>query len=312
MVEKLDIITIGESLIELSCPNSISYAESFDKYYGGDTLCTAVAAQRLGSKAGYITRVGNDPFREYLMESWQTEGLDISQVKLIDGFNGVYFVGHPDDEPKEFVYYRKKTAATKLSIDDISEEYILSADVVYATGVTQSLSLSAKEAVKKAFQIARSHNMATCYDPNYDCRLWSLQDAKDAFEEICEYVDIMSLSLEHDAVSLLDIDSPDKCIKHLWDKGIRIVVVKSAKDRGYFVGFEGDITFISFQTETIVDSTSSGDAFNGAFLHGMNSGMTPFEAAKLAAIDAALQCNNMGAIKSTPYKDEVYAKYYGQ
>ena len=312
MGEKLDIITIGESLIELSCSGSLAYAQTLDKYYGGDTLCTAVAAQRLGSKAGYISRVGNDPFREYLMDSWQSEGIDISQVKLIDGFNGVYFVGHPHDEEKEFVYYRKKTAATKLSIDDIDKDYILSADVVYATGVTQSLSLSAKEAVKKAFIIAREHNMATSYDPNFDCRLWSAQDAKDAFEEISDLIQIMFLSLEHDAIPLFDIDSPDKCIKYLWDKGIQIVVVKSAKDKGYFVGFEGDITFVKFQTEEIVDSTGSGDAFNGAFLHGMNSGMTPFEAAKLAAIDAAMQCKGLGAIKSTPFKDDVYAAYYGQ
>lgn len=312
MGEKLDIITIGESLIELSSPESLAYAPTLEKYYGGDTLCTAIAAQRLGSKTGYITRVGNDPFREYLMDSWQSEGLDISQVKLIEGFNGVYFIGHPDFQAKEFVYYRKKTAATKLSIDDISEEYILNADVVYSTGVTQSLSLSAREAVKKAFTIASEHNMTTAYDPNFDCRLWGVQDAKDAFEEISDYIDIMFLSLEHDSEKLFEIDSPDKCIKYLWDKGIRIVVVKSAKDKGYFVGFEGDIAFVKFQTEEIVDSTSSGDAFNGAFLHGINSGMTPIEAAKLAAIDAAIQCQGMGAIKSTPYREQVYSQYYAQ
>lgn len=312
MGEKLDIITIGESLIELSSPQSLAYAQTLDKYYGGDTLCTAVAASRLGSKAGYITRVGNDPFREYLMDSWQSEDLDISQVKLIDGFNGVYFIGHPEFSEKEFVYYRKKTAATKLSIDDISPDYVLSADVIYATGVTQSLSLSAKEAVKKAFKVADEQNMTTAYDINFDCRLWSAEDAKDAFEEIEEYIDILFLSLEHDVERIFDIDSPDKCIKYFWDKGIKTVVVKSTKDRGYFVGFEGDINFIKFYTDEVLDSTGSGDAFNGAFLHGMNSGMTPFEAAKLASIDAGIQCHGVGAIKSTPYKEEVYAAYYGQ
>lgn len=312
MAEKLDIIAIGESLIELSSLESLAYAKSLEKYYGGDTLCTAIAALRLGSKAGYITRVGNDPFREYLLDSWQAEGLDISQVKLIDGFNGVYFVGHPECSEKEFVYYRKKTAATKLSVDDISPEYILSADVVYATGVTQSLSLSAKEAVKRAYEIAKEHSMATAYDLNFDERLWSKDEAKEAFEEIASNIDIMFLSLEHDVEKVFDLDSPDKAIKALWDKGIKTVVVKSAKDRGYFVGFEGNITFTQFYTDEIIDSTCSGDAFNGAFLHGLNSGMTPFEAAKLASIDAGLQCKGMGAIKSTPYKDEVYSAYYGQ
>ena len=55
MGEKLDLITIGESLIELSSDKSLAYADTLEKYYGGDTLCTAVAASRLGSKAGYIT-----------------------------------------------------------------------------------------------------------------------------------------------------------------------------------------------------------------------------------------------------------------
>ena len=57
MGDKLDIITIGESLIELSSNQSLAYAQTLEKYYGGDTLCTAVAAMRLGSKAGYITRL---------------------------------------------------------------------------------------------------------------------------------------------------------------------------------------------------------------------------------------------------------------
>ena len=309
MGEHLDIITIGESLIELSSSTSLAYTQTLNKYYGGDTLCTAVAAQRLGSKAGYITRVADDPFKEFLLESWQLEGLDISQVKLIDGFNGIYFIGHPEDAPKEFVYYRKKTAATKLSIDDISQDYILSADILYTTGSTQSLSLSAKEAVKKAYQIASQNGICTAYDINYDHRLWSVEEAREAFEEISQYLDIMFLSLEHDSVRVFDIDSPDKCIKHLWDKGINKVIVKSAKDKGYFVGAEGDIVFVEFKTSEVVDSTGSGDAFNGAFLHGLNSGMTIVEAAKLGAIDAALQCHGMGAIKSTPYKEQVYAAY---
>ena len=71
MNEKLDIITIGESLIELSTDKSLTSATSLDKYYGGDTLTTAIAALRLGSKVGFVSRIGMDCFRNYLLESWQ-------------------------------------------------------------------------------------------------------------------------------------------------------------------------------------------------------------------------------------------------
>jgi len=113
MTEKLDIIALGESLVELSSDQSIQNAEKFDKYYGGDSLCTIVTAQKLGSQTGYITRVGNDYFKDFLLDCWQSEGIDISQVKLVEGRNGIYFTTSSHGS-KEFAYYRKKTAGCSL------------------------------------------------------------------------------------------------------------------------------------------------------------------------------------------------------
>ena len=157
MTEKLDLITIGESLIEFSSNESLTFADCLQKYYGGDTLCTAIAALRLGSKVGFVTKVGMDPFKEYLLDSWQNEGLDISQVKLVNGYNGIYFIALPVDSEKEFSHYRKKTAATYLNIDDIDAEYIKNSKIFYTTGITQSLSLNAKEAVHKAYKISKEN-----------------------------------------------------------------------------------------------------------------------------------------------------------
>lgn len=311
MLEKLDIITIGESLIELSSDKSLTYADNIDKYYGGDTLATAIAALRLGSKVGYISRVGMDHFKDFLLDSWQSEGLDISQIKLVDGFNGLYFIARPEGGEKEFAYYRKKTAATNLSIDDVSSEYIKSASIVYATGVTQSLSLSAKEAVKKAFAIAKENKILVAYDPNYSPKLWSKDEAKEAFEEIEESIDILFLNLKNDAQKLLEIQSIDKLIKYFWDKGVSIIVVKSHTDHGYYTGYQGEILFTEFKAEKIVDTTSAGDAFNGGFLHAIASGLSPFEAVHIGSIVAGLQIQKIGAIKSIPFKKEVYSIYKG-
>lgn len=307
----MDIITIGEGLIELSSNKSLTYADALNKYYGGDTLCSAIAALRLGSKVGYITRVGNDHFKEFLLDSWQLEGLDISQVKLVDGFNGLYFIAHPDDGPKEYSFYRKKTAATKISIDDIQEEYIKSANMIYSTGVTQSLSISTKEAVKKAFVIAKENALFTAYDPNYDPCLWSSDEAKEALEDVIGYVDILFLNIKYDSEKVYDVDSPEKIIKYFWDKGVGTVVVKSIEKKGYHVGYAGDVAFVDFWSTEVIDSTGSGDAFNGAFMHGMCSGMDAFESARLASIVAGMQCKGIGAIKSIPKKDEVYSAFYG-
>lgn len=309
MNEKLDIITLGEGLIELSSDVSLSKAESLNKYYGGDTLSTAIAASRLGSKVGYITRVGCDNFKEFLMDSWQAEGLDISQVKLTNDFNGLYLLARPQNGPKEFSYYRKKTAASKLSIEDISEKYIESAKIFYTSGIAQTLSLSAQEAISKAYAIAKKAGLTTAYDPNYTPLITSPEEAKEAFDKVINDIDILFLSDRNDISRLLDINSVEKVIKYFWDLGINTVVIKSSDKGGYYTGYAGDIIFCEFFLPRTVDTTCSGDVFNGGFLHAISSGFSPFEATKLASVVSGLQSQKIGAIKSIPTKEEVYNEY---
>ncbi len=309
MDEKLDIITIGESLIELSSDVSLSLAECLNKYYGGDTLTTAIAARRLGSKVGYITRVGCDYFKEFLLDSWQSEGLDISQIRLTEDFNGIYLLARPKNGLKEFSYYRKKTAACKLSIEDISENYIRGAKIFYTSGIAQSLSLSAKEAIKKAYKIAKENLVITAYDPNFTPLLMTPEDSKENFEEVISDIDVFFLSAKTDAPNILEVDSCEKAIKNLWDLGVNTVVIKSSQDGGYYTGYGGDIVFSPFFVKEVVDTTCSSDAFNGGFLHGLASGLSPFESTKLASVVAGLQAQGIGAVKSIPYENEVYSEY---
>lgn len=308
---KLDIITIGESLIELSTNAKMSQAGCLYKYYGGDAIATAIAALRMGSKVGFVTRVGNDAFKDYLLDSWQAEGLDISQVKLTDEPNGMYIVARPSIQEKEVVYYRKKIASSKLSLEDIDIEYLKKANVVYASGVTQSLSPSANEAVETTFRLAKENGITTAYDPNYYSAISTPEEARESFNRISSYIDILFMSTKHDTINILDIDSPENIIKKLWDMGISAIVLKASDKNGYYTGYNGNIVFTEFYTNDVIDTTCSGDTFNGGFLHALTHGFTPFEAAKFASIVAGLQAKGIGAIKSIPYKDEVYSIYRG-
>ncbi len=313
MEQKLDIITIGESLVELSTDKSLTTATSLDKYYGGDTLTTAVAALRLGSKVGFISRVGMDCFRDYLLESWQNEGLDISHVKPTQGTNGLYMIALGQDFcEKQSILYRKKTAATNLSIDDISTEYIQNSSVLYTTGITQSLSISAREAIKEAFKIAKENNVITAYDPNYKSQIWSEDEAKEAFEEISEYTDVLFLNVRYDSKIVIDTSSIDNTMKYLWDLGISTIIIKATEEKTYYVGNNGKIETVKFIDGNVVDDTGAGDAFNGGVLHGLACGMSAFKAVTLGSIVAGLQIRGVGAIKSIPYHEEVYSIFKGQ
>lgn len=312
MEQKLDIITIGESLIELSTDTKLSSAECLHKFYGGDALATAIAALRLGSNVGFITRVGNDAFKEYLLDSWQAEGLDISQVKLANDPNGFYFIARESVNDKEFAYYRRKIAPAKLSIEDISPDYISSSRAIYASGITQSLSLSAKEAVSQAFKIAKENSVITAYDPNFSYLITTPEVSREYFNEIINNVDVLFMSAKHDTINILEIASVENIMKSLWDMGVSIIVIKSSEQGGYYTGYNGNIVFNEFYTRDVIDTTCSGDAFNGGFLHALINGFNPFEAARFASIVAGIQAQGIGAIKSIPYKDKVYNIFRGR
>ena len=305
MEQRIDIAIIGECLIELSTNGSLADTSTLNKFYGGDTVTTAVAIARLGGNVTYLTQIGNDGFKEFLISSLEKEKIDTSLIKTNDEQNGMYIVSHTLDN-KEVLYYKRKTAATKLSVEDINTEILKNLKLVYSTGVVQSLSASSRELVKESFRLAKENEVLTAYDPNYTSCFMNSEDTKEFFEEIIDYTDIVFLSLKNDAVRLYELDSVDKIMNYFWDRGVKIIVIKSHIDNGYYTGYNGEISFTEFyNTQKTIDTTASGDVFNGGFLYAITNGYTPSDATKFASVVSGLQTQNYGAIQSIPYKEAV-------
>ena len=299
--QKASIVMIGECLIELTSNGSLAESSTLNKYFGGDTVTTAVAVSRMGGSVSYVTKVGNDGFSEFILSSLKKENIDTSLIKTNDEQNGMYIVANTQNK-KELLYYKRKTAATKLNIGDIPEEYIKQAKLIYSTGIVQSLSASSRELVRESFGVARENEVMTAYDPNFTSCFMSSNDTKDLLEEIIDYTDIIFLSLKGDAVRLYEVDSVEQIMKHFWDRGVKIVVIKSHIDNGYYTGYSGKINFTEFyNTSKAVDVTASGDVFNGGFLYAITNGYQPHEATKFASVVSGLQTQNYGAIQSIPY-----------
>ena len=178
--------------------------------------------------------------------------------------------------------------------------------MIYSTGVVQSLSASSRELIRESFRIAKENDVLTAYDPNYTSCFMNSTDTKEYFEEIIELTDILFMSSKYDTKSIFEISSLENIIKNVADRGVETIIIKSSIDKGYHLNDNRISTFIPFYTDHVVDTTSSGDAFNGAFLHAIANSYSPIEAAKIASIDAGIQAQGIGAIKSIPYRDEVY------
>ncbi|MHB8841838.1 MAG: sugar kinase, partial [Candidatus Aquicultor sp.] len=208
---EFDIISIGECLVELTSGTSLADTEVFRKAYGGDTITAIVAASRLGSRTGYITRVGEDHFAPFLLQGWLNERIDLSLVKVIPGFkNGVYFDAAFMGGGRELAYYREGSAASTLSVDDIKTEYIAAGKCLHVSGVSQAISETSRSAVYEACRLVKENRTGeVSYDPHYRSGLWEAEEARVAFHEVLPFVDILFLKHPFESEELTGITDPD-------------------------------------------------------------------------------------------------------
>ena len=178
-------------------------AETFKRSLAGDSFNILVAAQRLGSTTGYITRLGDDPFVGYLMSTWRNEGIDVSEAKLVAGFNAVHFVSLLPGGDREFIYYRKGSAPSTMQPSDLDHDYIGEARLLHVSGIGQAISDSARATILKAVEVAKNRGVSVSYDPNYRHQLWTPEEAREGMEEVLPLRRLLSAqcAIRHGGVS---------------------------------------------------------------------------------------------------------------
>ncbi len=170
-----DLVGLGECMVEFWADEPLGSAERLHRAYGGDVLNALVTAARLGSRVGFMTKVGDDPFGPGLLEAWRSEGVDTAHAPLVGGENGVYFISLRAGGEREFTYRRTGSAASTLAPDDLDASYLGSSRTLLVSGITQAISEGAGAATLEATRLAKRRGVRVTYDPNYRPRLWRAQ-----------------------------------------------------------------------------------------------------------------------------------------
>ena len=302
-----DILSLGECMVEFFAEEPLAEAGQVRKAFAGDALNLLAAASRLGSSCGFLSRVGNDPFQPFLLKSWQSLGIDTSRVKRVQGRNGIYFISVYGRGEREFTYYRAGSAPSTMTPEDLDPGYIAQARVLHISGITLAISESARATALAAARMAKEAHVCVSFDPNFRPALWPAEAARAAAEELLPYVDIALPSGPEESGQLFGLTSAQETADYLRGFGAYVAGVKLGKG-GVYVSAEGGTGEVpAFSVPHVVDTTGAGDAFDGAFLHGLVANMPPLEAARLGVVMAGLKVRGRGAIASLPEKEEVEA-----
>jgi 2-dehydro-3-deoxygluconokinase len=302
-VNRLDILAIGEPLVELNQtqPGQPRYLQGF----GGDSSNMIIAAARHGASTAYFTRLGDDEFGRLFLALWDAEGVDRSSVTVDpEAFTGVYFVTHGDGG-HAFHYLRKGSAASRMRRADLPLALIEKARFVHASGISMAISPDAMEAVLLAFARARQAGAKVSFDANLRLRLWPLEHAREAMRAAIALADYFLPSVE-DACALSGKEKPEDIVAWAHGLGARNVLLKLGP-QGVLASDGVSTTRIEGLKVEAVDATGAGDCFCGAALARLAAGDGLVEAARYANAAAALATTGYGAVAPIPRPAEVAA-----
>ena len=289
-----DLFTFGESLSVFisSDTDSVMSAAKFERVTAGAEVNVAVALSRLGLKAQYFSRFGNDQLGSVMLADIESEGVDVSLAKRVDSFTGAMVRNPGKSAPVEISYLRKGSAASTIEPSDILDSYISSTRWLHATGITCAISESGAKTVKHALEKAAQLKIKSSFDLNIRRKLWSEDVARKVLEPLARDVELLIGGEDEYQVVFGQVE-PKQILAEVNKRGCKIAVMTKGDQKMRF-SIDGNYEEITPPKVVAVDPVGSGDAFTGGVIAGLLSGMSTTQALEQGSICGALVASMFG------------------
>lgn len=287
----IDVLTVGEAmaLLVAQTPGPLAAVEHFRRTSAGAELNVATGLARLGWRVGYVSRVGRDPFGEYLLATLDREGIDSRHVQ-VDAQHPTGFMlksCEPDGADPQIAYYRQGSAASHLGPQDVPTDVLQGTRWLHLTGISVALSDSVRALVQALVQQARAAGVLVSFDPNLRPRLWASPSAMVAgLNAWAAQADLIMPGLSEGQL-LTGLTTPHDIASWYLDRGVRQVVIKLGPQGAYVADAHGCAMVSGFQVQRVVDTVGAGDGFAVGVLSALLDGQS--------LADAALRGNAIGA-----------------
>ena len=308
----MDVTAIGEILIDLTQTGvNAAGVPQFSANPGGAPANAAVAAARLGAKAAFWGKVGDDAFGAYLRKVLADNGVDHSGLRTGSQPTTMAIVSVDDTGERSFRFLRG--ADRDICPEEVDEDAVLKTKILHFGSVSLTAGMC-RSATIFAARTAHKHGGLVSYDPNYRPPLWASQaEAAEWMTIPLPLVDILKAS-EEELPLLTGTSDLEEGTRVLEDRGISLIMI-TLGSKGCFCRWKGETWHQPGVPVKVADTNGAGDTFLGAVLSRLcQRGEKPLEGLERAELKdilafanraAAFTCSRSGAIPAMPSLQEL-------
>lgn len=297
----MDIVTLGEALIDLPSTESgvgLADAPAFAPVAAGAPANVAVAASALGLSAAFVSKVGDDPFGEKIVQTFADFGVDTSHiVQDADARTGLAFVSLRHDGEREFLFYFDPARDLALRPDELPAA-LLSSCRVFHFGSISRIAEPSRSATVEAVRLARAGGALISYDPNLRPRLWPDEETMrtQAWAGLAG-ADVVKVSEEELTFLTPDAANEADAAKRVFEESetVRLLAVTRGANGSTGYARDGEVADAPGVKVTAVDATGAGDAFMAGLIFAQLRGDDVMKRMRFANACGALATTKRGA-----------------
>jgi sugar/nucleoside kinase (ribokinase family) len=291
---EFDVVGLGLNAVDYLCRIE-TYPEAgtknriveFTEQGGGQVATAMVTCARLGLKARYVGKVGNEETGRFSLNSLAGEGVDVSSAIRANCANQFAFILVESVSGERTIFWHRDK---ELWIDP--EELDLSA---IESGKVLHLDTHNVEASLAAAKLARARGIPVVLDA---------ETVSPLSEELVSNVDVLIASRDFGEKLTGNSDWRSN-LEDFSRMGPSIAVV-TLGEKGAAALQSDEFMMAQGYEVDCVDSTGAGDVFHGAFIFGILQDWSLEETLRFSNAAAAMKCRTLGARAGIPRLAEVF------
>ena len=308
---KKGLILVGEpmGLLIAQSEGNLDSVSGYDLAVAGAEFNVAVGTARLDHRVTYMTKLGNDPFGKRIVSVLNQNKIGNEFVMFAkDKFTGFMLKGRTSIGDPDIFYFRKNSAASTLTEDDVDKIDLEKYSHIHLTGILPALSGDTRKATFHLMKKAKAKGLFISFDPNLRPQLWeSEEQMKTTINKLASYADLV-LPGQAEGKILMGSDDEKLINKFYLENGASICVTKCGS-KGAYVSTKDNENYMvnGYKVEKVVDTVGAGDGFATGVVTGLMEGLPLKDAVKRATAIGAIQVMSRGDNEGLPTRAQLNA-----